>query len=188
MTAALPCALRPTGAALAALLLAACGTPPQPEGLNRCVAREGPSQCVTQPPRRLALLPPGAAATVRVDARCEWNPTGVILERGARYRLKVTQVVEPWADGRQRASDLRTGWPGMYATGGRVIQRWARAPDFPMYALVGAQGNESRHFFLVGPETELTAVYGEELLFFANDWPSRYHNNHGCLDVEVRRE
>jgi hypothetical protein len=185
MTAALPRFARRSAPLLAALLLAACSTPPQPQGLNRCVARKDPSQCITQPPRALALLPAGAPVTVRVDARCEWNPTGVILERGARYRLKVTQVLERWADGRQRASDLRSGW--LYAAGGSVVQRWARAPDVPMYALVGAQGHESRSFFIVGEEAELTAVAGEELLFFANDWPGRYHNNRGCLDVEIQR-
>jgi hypothetical protein len=58
----------------------------------------------------------------------------------------------------------------------------------PMYALVGAQGQESRTFFVVGPEVELTAIAGEELLFFANDWPGRYHNNRGCLELEIQRQ
>ena len=188
MTAALPRSARRSAPLLAALLLAACSTPPQPQGLNRCVPRKDVAQCITQPPRALALLPAGAPVTVRVDAHCEWNPTGVILERGARYHLRVTQVVEDWADSWQRASDLRSGWPGMYARLGRVVQRWSRSPDHPMYALMGAQGHESRTFFVVGPEADLTAATGEELLFFANDWPGRYHNNHGCLEVEIQRQ
>jgi hypothetical protein len=188
MTAALPCSARWSAPVLAALLLAGCSTPPQPQGLNRCVERKDASRCITRPPRALALLPPGAPVSVQVDARCEWNPTGVILERGARYRVKVTQGEESWVDGVQRASDLQTGWPGFYARFGRIAQRWARAPDVPMYSLIGAQGHESRNFFVVGRETEFTASTGEELLFFANDWPGRYHNNRGCLDVEIQRQ
>lgn len=175
------------------VLLAACATPrepagpPGPIGQNRCYARPAASQCITSAPRPLSFLAEGTPVKVRVDARCEWNPTGVILQRGSRYRLAVTEVLEPWADSWQPPSDLAQGWPGIFARGGRYVQRWSRAPQLPMYALVGAQGREERTFFVVGRELELVAERGDELLFFANDWRSQYDNNKGCVEVEIRK-
>lgn len=161
---------------LACLLLAACASPKEPVGDNRCHPRPGGAQCITQPPRALSMLGNDQAVTVRVDARCEWNPTGVILQRGARYRVAVTNVIEEWTRG-----------PRILAASGKYVQRWSRASDFPMYSLIAAQGREERTFFAVGPETTFTAASGEELLFFANDWPGYYDGNRGCVDVEIRK-
>jgi hypothetical protein len=161
---------------LAGFLLAACATPKEPVGDNRCHPRRNAAQCITQPPRALGMLADETPVTVRVDARCEWNPTGVILQRGARYRVALTQVVEEWTRG-----------PRILATTGKYVQRWARASDFPMYALIGAQGREERNFFVLGPETTFTAASGEELLFFANDWPGHYDDNRGCVELEIRK-
>ena len=161
---------------LAALLLAACASLKEPVGDNRCHPRRDGAQCITQPPRALSLLPNDAPVTVRVDARCEWNPTGVILQRGARYRLAVTNVLEDWTRG-----------PRILPATGKYVQRWARAEEFPMYTLIAAQGREERNFFAVGPETTFTATAGDELLFFANDWPGYYDRNRGCVEVEIRK-
>ena len=173
---------------LLCLLLAACASPQPAAGPNRCYERgmADKSVCLPEALRRLDVLPVGQPVTVTVDARCEWNPTGVILERGARYHLQVTRLLEPWADWRT-PSDLETGWPATVGWGSRQVQRWARAPRLPVYALVGAQGMEERSFFVVGRETTLTAGAGDELLFFANDWPGRYHNNRGCLQLQVEK-
>jgi hypothetical protein len=175
MTLAQRCPL-PFAALFACLLLAGCASPKDPIGDNRCHPRPNGAQCITQPPRALSLLADDTPVTLRVDARCEWNPTGVILQRGARYRVNVTSVLEEWTRG-----------PRIMATTGKYVQRWARASEFPMYALVGAQGREERNFFAAGPETIFTAASGEELMFFANDWPGAYDNNHGCVEVEVRK-
>lgn len=56
-----------------------------------------------------------------------------------------------------------------------------------MYALIGAEGDDPSTFFVAEPGQTFTARTSRELLFFANDWPGRYHNNHGCLDVTVER-
>jgi hypothetical protein len=158
------------------VLLAACATPKEPVGPDRCHPRPNGAQCITQAPRALSFLPVGTPVSVRVDARCEWNPTGVILERGSRYHLAITNVVEEWIRG-----------PRILSVSGKYVQRWARASDFPMYALVGAQGREERTFFATAPDTTFTAASGEELLFFANDWPGYYDNNRGCVEVEIRK-
>ncbi|HET8745863.1 MAG TPA: hypothetical protein VFM98_09665 [Ramlibacter sp.] len=160
----------------AGLLLAACASPKEPVGDNRCYPRADGAQCITQPPRALGLLAGGTPVTVRVDARCEWNPTGVILQRGERYRVAVTKVVEPWGGG-----------PRFLSEGGRHTQRWARASALPMHALVGAQGREEKTFFPVGPQATFTAASGEELLFFSNTWPGYFEANRGCVEVEIQR-
>ena len=173
---------------LCCLVLAACASPSAPTGPNRCYERgmADKDRCLPEALRPLDLLAGGAPMTVTVDARCEWNPTGVILERGARYNLKVTRLREDWEDW-QTPADLETGWPQRYAWSARHMQPWARAPRLPMYALIGAQGREERTFFVVGRETTLTAARGEELLFFANDWPGRYDNNHGCVELQIQK-
>jgi hypothetical protein len=182
--------ISPAGLAipLFCLGLAACASVEPPAGPNRCYERgmAEKSSCMPEALRRLDVLPAGQPVTVTVDARCEWNPTGVILERGARYNLKVTRFTEDWQDWRAD-SDLETGWSAMYGWGGRQLQHWARAPRFPMYALIGAQGREERSFFVVGRETNLTAAAGEELLLFANDWPGRYNNNRGCVQLQIQK-
>jgi hypothetical protein len=161
---------------LACLLLAACATPKEPVGDNRCHPRPKGAQCVSQPPRALSMLANDTPVTVRVDARCEWNPTGVILQRGARYRLTVTQVVEEFTRG-----------PRILSLSGKYVQRWARASEFPLYTLIAAQGREERNFLAMGPEASFTATSGDELLFFVNEWPGHYDDNRGCAEVEIRK-
>ena len=173
--------------ALSALWLAACATPAEPVGSERCYPRENAAQCITQPPRPLGMLSDNFPVTVRVDARCEWNPSGVILQRGARYRIKVTQVLEPWGDSWGGGSDLDGGSSGAFSFSGGFARYWARAPEQPMYALIGAQGREKRTFFVVGGEREFTADSGDELLFFANDWPGKYDDNLGCVELQVEK-
>jgi hypothetical protein len=168
-----------SGAVLACALLAGCATPERPQGPDRCYARPNGAQCVTQPPRALGMLADSTPVSVRVDARCEWNPTGVILQRGAQYRITVTRELEPWP-----AAGPAEGWRHWLD---RQSQRWARADELPLHALVAAQGREARTFIAAGPDTTFTAASGDELLFFANDWPEGYEDNRGCLELEVRK-
>ena len=174
---------------LACALLAACASPTAPVGPNRCYERgmADKSVCTPEALRRLDVLPAGQSVRVTVDARCQWNPTGIILERGATYELKVAGRREAWTDSWQSESDLETGWTGLYRFSGGYARHWARAPRHPIYALMGAQGYEERYFFVVGEGRALKAEAGEELMFFANDWPGAYENNHGCLQVDVRK-
>jgi hypothetical protein len=163
-------------ALLACSALAGCMTVQEPLGPDRCFPRRAAAQCVTQPPRPLSMLTDGTPVTVRVDARCEWNPTGVILERGARYHVAITRVIEDWGGG-----------PRLLDAASRYTERWARAPTLPIHALVGGTGRDERTFFVAGPETTFTAPSGDELQFFSNTWPEYYDRNQGCVEVEIRR-
>jgi hypothetical protein len=170
----------PSAAWLAAMLtgvaLAGCVTVQDPLGPERCYPRHNAAQCVTRQPRPLSLLADNAPVTVQVDARCEWNPTGVILQRGARYHVAVTKVLEDWGGG-----------PRLLDAASRYTQRWARAPALPLHALVGAQGRDERSYFVAGPEATFTAERGDELLFFSNTWPEHTIDNQGCVEVEIRQ-
>lgn len=172
-------------------LLGACATPSR----QNCEPREpGAAQCVVPPPRKLGpLAPSDPPVQVVVDARCRWNPTGVQLEKDAVYAISARERSDdPWVD-RGVKSDLATGWHGTFwRFVGRLFQPGARAPELPLYALVAAQGQAGKIYSVAGHEARLQsrAADGDppiELLFFANDWPGMYHNNHGCVDVEVRR-
>lgn len=166
----------------AAFLLAACSGPlkvvegqcgPRPPAELAC--RQQPVQ-----PRKLA----DGAVPVRVDARCHWTHTGVQLQPGERYRITAApEAVEGWRDWTEDSDPLQ-GWtehPGFFE---RFARLFSRAPAVPMYALVGAEGEDRASYFtaLAGPRT---AARGGELLLFPNDWYLKYGNNLGCLDVRV---
>jgi len=171
---------------LSCLLLAACASHTPASGPNACHPRAALQQCPLLPTRALAQLKEGTVAAM-VDARCQWNGTGVLLEPDAHYRITAAKVAEGWADSWQPESDLEDGWPGIFTLGGKLLQPGARAPRHPMYSLVGAQGRDEGTFFVAGWEHTLTATRKAELLFFANDWEAHYGNNHGCVEVRIQR-
>lgn len=173
--------------ALLALLAAGCATPAPDAGLAECRPRPATEQaCLLAVPAAPAPLAAGGTATARIDARCPWNRTGVRLEPGARYALAVTRALEPWVDW-WVPSHPRTGWTGIAGWFNGLANGRARAANAPMYALVGAQGQRPDTFFVAGEASTLRATHAEELLLFANDWPARYGNNHGCLELTIRR-
>jgi hypothetical protein len=124
-----------------------------------------------------------------VDAKLLWNSSGVELVAGGAYKLvaRVANPAEhPWKDW-WVLSDLETGWKGPAGALERLFRRRARAPQFPIYSLVGSIGTQPATFFLIGKEALLTPSRRGELLAFANDWPARYSNNHGIATVHVLR-
>ncbi|HZY19041.1 MAG TPA: hypothetical protein VFE82_11205 [Ramlibacter sp.] len=175
----------PTALLVAVATAAGCShAPPVPVG--RCALRPaGAAACLQGPPAAATVLPAGER-TVRVDALCEWNGTGVLLEPGGRYDLTVAEVLEPWVDW-WVPSDLATGWRGIARWSAPLAQRRARAPGLPIYSLVGSEGPSTATAFAVGWSARLVATQPQELLLFANDWWGRYGNNQGCLDVRIRR-
>jgi hypothetical protein len=151
------------------------------------------AQCVVPPARKLGTLTLGDPIPVVVDAKCKWNRTGILLEQHAVYAVTSKEREEDrWVDKRQE-SDLTKGWKGAFwGFVASLLQSGARAPELPLYSLVAAQGETKGIFSVVGHQGTVFSkvVDGDpptELLFFANDWPSKYHNNHGCVDVTVRR-
>lgn len=175
--------------------LGACATASQQTSAVNCAPRkDGEPQCVVPPARNLSPLAVGEPPVqVVVDARCRWNHTGIQLEKGAGYAITARERREdPWVDKRVK-SDLATGWEGAFwSFVGRIFQPGARAPELPLYSLVAAQGQSKGMYSVAGHQAHLPSKVTEgdpptELLFFANDWPNAYDNNHGCVDVEVKR-
>lgn len=170
-------------------LLAACAsvTDGLPAYVESCNPFDSPSrQCIRGVPPAARHLGDEPVA-VRVDAQCRWNRTGVLLRPGERYDLSAV-IVEPWVDSRPPEADLRTGWRGFPgAILGPIASSLARYRWAPMYALIGAEGQNPGSFFIAGGKGSHTAKSENELLLFANDWPSRYGNNSGCLELTIRR-
>lgn len=167
----------------AAFLLAACSGPLKVvEG--QCGPKPPEERACRQQPVQARKLADGAVP-VRVDARCHFTHTGVQLQPGERYTVTVVgDPVEAWDDWIEK-SHPATGWvehPGLYE---RFVRLFSRAPDVPMYALVGAEGEDRASYFPALAGTK-TATRAGELLLFPNDWYLNYGNNKGCLDVEVK--
>lgn len=172
---------------LTLVLVAGCASAPKgplaPEAyVQSCRPADQPGRACLQPAQALA----GGATRVRVDAQCVWNRTGVQMQQGAVYEITATPVLEDWKDASTR-SDLEDGWKGAASVAGTFARFRARASKLPMYALVGAEGEDPKTFFKVGRKAFHTAKNTSELVLFANDWNGRYQNNHGCADVTVRR-
>jgi hypothetical protein len=146
--------------------------------------------CIQAPVPTASPLTIGQKATSRVDALCWWNRTGILLEQSAVYDVKVTATIESWRDAEMAEADLKTGWNGGIASFiGFFAKLLARDIHSPMYSLVGARGKSSEDFVLIGERTSVTGTHAEpvEMLVFANDWPSKYKNNHGCLELTITR-
>lgn len=175
--------------ALALGLLAGCGPPDEapPAYVESCDPADSPRrQCIRAVPPAPSQLGT-APAIVRVDAQCRWNRTGVRLEPGREYDLSAV-VVEGWVDHLLPEADLRTGWQRFpWVIVGWLASPFARHRWRPMYALVGAEGQDPESFFVAGHGIRHVARTPGELLFFANDWPDQYGNNHGCLELTIRR-
>ena len=147
--------------------------------------------CIQAPVDKASPLPIGQKITARVDAQCWWNRTGVLLEPTGVYEVEVTDKIEGWRDAEMKEdSDLRTGWRGgVESFVGFFAKLFARDIHSPMYSLVGARGKDPKDFVLIGDRASVTGTHPEpvELLAFANDWSSKYQNNHGCLELTIKR-
>lgn len=178
-----------TLAAVAAMLAAGgCATTEVPAAyVESCHPVDQPRRtCIQSAPLSAKALSVSGEKKARIDAQCRWNRSGVLLQPGASYELKVTAMIEAWRD-KTVDADVATGWTGSLSWLGAIAQRWARDTSAPMYALVGAQGQRPETFVAVGKSYRLRASTADELLLFANDWPSRYQNNHGCLELTIKR-
>jgi hypothetical protein len=147
--------------------------------------------CIQTAVDKASPLPIGQKTTARVDAQCWWNRTGVLLEPAGVYEVEVTDKIEAWRDSKMKQdSDLRTGWRGgVESFVGFFAKLFARDIHSPMYSLVGARGKDPKDFVLIGDRASVTGTHPEpvELLAFANDWSSKYQNNHGCLELTITR-
>ena len=159
--------------------------------VESCARVDQPARsCIEEPAAAPAGLDVGASARSWVDAQCRWNRTGVLTQMNALYEVEVIAQTEAWFDD-ELESDLATGWIGRIARlVGFFARGFARDVHSPMYALIAAQGKEGNDYTLVGSRGAVTGTREQpaELLLFANDWPSKYQNNHGCLKVQITRK
>ena len=152
-------------------------------------------ECIPQPPEPqaeavcrqapVALRRLGEGSVhLKVDARCYWTRTGLQLKTGEQYRITAAKdPIEAWKDS-GNASDPLTGWTDHTGFVERFARAFSRAPNVPMYALVGVEGPDSGTYF-TALDGRKTAARDGELLLFANDWSGMYRNNKGCLAVTV---
>jgi len=131
-------------------------------------------------------LQPNEAHEFGFDARELWIASDCILERGGRYRLEVVAQTEPWVDG-WLACTPDGGWPWWARPGDWYARSKARAPNLPMYVVVGSIERDLATYFQALEPPSWTAPRDGQLELFANDWPERYWNNKGRLSLRLSR-
>lgn len=137
-----------------------------------------------------AHLEPGDSREVEVDPALPYVPTGLLVVTGERY---VFAAGGRWKDGWLPACGP-DGWRGGF------LERWNRLPRQPFFLLCGTLDEGDGRAFGIGRGREWTVPAGPaggaeaRLFLFANDWPSRYANNHalpaargGPLRVRIGR-
>jgi len=125
-----------------------------------------------------------------IRARVKWNPTGVLVNPGERYRLE--------ADGRWSDLGIRAdadGFPSERAPriSRRLLEKYEhkrRMPAELWFCLIGSVGEAPQGFFRIGRQLAdwvVEPAISGELLCFANDVESAYWNNFGSLKLTVTR-
>ncbi len=127
------------------------------------------------------MLEIGASAQTIIRARPRWNRTGVPLIAGYEYELRATGGWRDWrtqtdADGYASRTLLL-----------RLTERLRRAPRERWFALIGAIDAEPKTQFHIGAFGRIMARSTGELTCFANDVNFMYWNNHGALQLTVKR-
>lgn len=135
------------------------------------------------------LTPGETSPTVEVDPRDLYCPSGIEIAPGARYRFE--------AAGKWKDSWITCGPEGWH---GLLLEAGNRLPWRRVFLLCGTVGKSLQRAFPIGAGREWTAPTDDalgpdrQLYFFANDWPSKYDNNHplspkqgGPLRVSITR-
>jgi hypothetical protein len=121
-----------------------------------------------------------------VGSRSFFNPTGVLLDRGATYEIAADD--NTWVDW-YLASDA----DGRDPTLAQSIARWAlRCKAGKWFQLIGAVGESDEYVFPIGKHIRWTFAgqgtdFSPELYLFANDAWFAYFNNHGSVNVTIMR-
>jgi hypothetical protein len=125
------------------------------------------------------LAPGESAVTERIASNLHATPTGIALERGARYDLAVIEI-EEWQDGHVPCD--ANGHDIWYL---RLARFKRRVPEANWLALMGSIDGEEP--FLIGMHQSYTATRSGQLVCFANDAGFAYGNNKGWLRLKVKR-
>lgn len=127
-----------------------------------------------------------------VDSRKFFNATETCLVAGDCYTFHVA-ACSNWID-LQIVADAN-GWTSNQAPFGirRLVHRMEtrrRCPTANWFELVGTIGKNECYHFRIGcgdPEKTYSPTVSGPLYAFANDVPSKYHNNRGSIRVTVTR-
>ena len=126
-------------------------------------------------------LAPGESQVFTVRATNPWNTSGIELEAGRTYDIKVVSV-SGWKDA-WIATDP-AGFESRFLTKFEFLRRYKPSP---WLQLLGSVGRDDRTVFPIGWGTEITPETSGELHAFANDAVGFYWNNSGELRVEITR-
>ncbi len=125
----------------------------------------------------------GESAEVSVRARDPWNPSGVLMEKGAVYRFQIVKITG-WDDAGEKNIDPLAGWTNFLLD---FFSVFIRCPGQLYFRLIGGVSKKRKHFFPIDPEKPYTAEATGEFFAFANDLRPFYFNNHGVLILSIAR-
>jgi hypothetical protein len=117
---------------------------------------------------------------VEIVADKHWNHTKIILQKDATYEFNVPDA-QDWKD--WFISTDANGFSKWYL---EVFEKKRRYPTANWFALIGTIDKEVP--FIIGKTlTSFRPKQSGELICYANDLPTMYHNNKGKLDLTVSR-
>lgn len=140
----------------------------------------------------LGLASSGASAgelraqrfSVRADSL--WSPTQLSVKKGTTYQFTPaygSRWVDLWLPSGPEGSDHVVMGLGYFR--GKLRVQTLEGRRIPFFALIGTIGRNTDHAFLIGRGCTWTCPEDGELFCFANDWPDKYGNNKGSIEVVV---
>jgi len=124
-----------------------------------------------------------AVVSQPVLAAEKWNATGIQLQQGKCYSIRLVDTLDV-SDDTIPVTTL-DGWPGRWRR--RLflpVAIFRRRPFDPWFALIGSV-NKKHCFRIAYDGFEFTAPATGELFCYFNDVPFRYNNNHGSVRLSV---
>ncbi len=134
----------------------------------------------------------GESAKFKVRAPEQYSWSGVRVESGGYY-VFVVPAKQQWRDKKIKCGP--EGWqseqlPWYKEAAIRLFEARRRCPKANWFELVGAVGDDGKNFFRIGrggQDSTYQPPEDGELFAFANDLRTMYGNNHGKIEVVVRR-
>ncbi len=124
----------------------------------------------------MTVLAAGAAVTTVVPARDRWVHTGIGVVAGATYDMVASGC---WVDFYIPSDPSGYSLP--------LFGRGRRVNAAPLFALIGAVGENEAATFCIGKAWRGSVASDGELCCFANDLPGMYWNNWGKVTLTVKR-
>jgi hypothetical protein len=136
----------------------------------------------------------GETQTIQVYANLQYNRSGVLLEKGAKYIFNVPPN-QKWVDASiacdEKGWDRDTQALGLKEIFIRLSEGKRRYPSAKWFELIGAIGANDDHLFPVTTylfgNNDFVPTLDGELYLFANDLNRMYGNNRGFITVKISR-